>query len=181
MWDLYGNKGWPARYLWDRRGALYSLHYGEGAYDETEREIQALLGVERDPLAPVRPEDDAGPAAARPDRGPARRLQRPLRGGRRVGGARRRGTVTANGRREIAEGDLDEADEVRRRVAVDGPGCYPLVEHPRHTVGVLELDVGAGVRVPRDVLRAGRPGGVAQVCGSRGSDGSALHSDHEPS
>ena len=49
IWDLYGNKGWPARYLWDQRGALYSLHYGEGAYDETEREIQRLLGVERDP------------------------------------------------------------------------------------------------------------------------------------
>ena len=26
----------------------YSMHYGEGAYAETEREIQELLGVERD-------------------------------------------------------------------------------------------------------------------------------------
>ena len=48
LWDFYGNEGWPARYLWDQRGALYSLHYGEGAYAETEREIQALLGVERE-------------------------------------------------------------------------------------------------------------------------------------
>ena len=31
-----------------RRARCYSLHYGEGAYQETEREIQALLGVERD-------------------------------------------------------------------------------------------------------------------------------------
>jgi hypothetical protein len=36
LWDLYGNEGWPARYLWDQRGALFSLHYGEGAYGETE-------------------------------------------------------------------------------------------------------------------------------------------------
>src|SRR3712207_7802270 len=22
IWDFYGNEGWPARYLWDREGAL---------------------------------------------------------------------------------------------------------------------------------------------------------------
>ena len=60
LWDLYGNQGWPARYLWDRNGSLFSLHYGEGAYEETEREIQELLGVEREPLPPVRPEDAPG-------------------------------------------------------------------------------------------------------------------------
>ena len=57
VWNIYGNQGWPARYLWDPELTLYSMHYGEGAYEETEREIQALLGVEREPLAPVRPED----------------------------------------------------------------------------------------------------------------------------
>src|SRR3954471_6689989 len=57
IWDLYGNRGWPARYLWDPELELYSMHYGEGAYAETELEIQALLGVEREPLAPLRPED----------------------------------------------------------------------------------------------------------------------------
>jgi len=60
LWDFYGNEGWPARYLWDPKGALYSLHYGEGAYQETEREIQALLGVERPLLEPLRPEDAEG-------------------------------------------------------------------------------------------------------------------------
>ena len=39
LWDHYGNKGWPARYLWDQSGALWSYHYGEGAYAETEREM----------------------------------------------------------------------------------------------------------------------------------------------
>src|SRR3954471_6622216 len=29
VWDLYGNQGWPARYLWDSDGALFSMHYGE--------------------------------------------------------------------------------------------------------------------------------------------------------
>src|SRR4051812_41416076 len=50
VWDMYGNEGWPARYLWDQRGALFSLHYGEGAYGETEREIGELLGIEVDPV-----------------------------------------------------------------------------------------------------------------------------------
>ena len=60
IWDMYGNEGWPARYLWDREGALYSMHYGEGAYQETEREIGELLEIDVDPLPPVRPEDAPG-------------------------------------------------------------------------------------------------------------------------
>jgi hypothetical protein len=60
LWDAYGNKGWPGRYVWDERGALFSMHYGEGAYRETELEIQELLGVEREPLPPQRPEDEPG-------------------------------------------------------------------------------------------------------------------------
>src|SRR4051794_31727265 len=59
-WQLYDNKGWPARYLWDQDGLLAEYHYGEGAYDETERAIQELLGVEGDLVAPVRPEDAPG-------------------------------------------------------------------------------------------------------------------------
>src|SRR3954451_11277062 len=50
VWDDYGNEGCPARYLWDRELLLHSRHYGEGAYAETELEIQALLGAEREPL-----------------------------------------------------------------------------------------------------------------------------------
>lgn len=56
MWREYENQGWPARYLFDRRGILFDYHYGEGAYVETELAIQELLGVEREPLPPQRPE-----------------------------------------------------------------------------------------------------------------------------
>src|SRR3954468_12291938 len=58
VWDLYENAGWPARYLFDQRLTLVDFHYGEGAYAETERAIQDLLGIERDVLAPIRAEDD---------------------------------------------------------------------------------------------------------------------------
>src|SRR4051812_49888035 len=34
VWDLYGNEGWPARYLLDRELTLHSMHHREGAYEE---------------------------------------------------------------------------------------------------------------------------------------------------
>ena len=107
LWDFYGNEGWPARYLWDPQGALYSRHYGEGAYEETEREIQALLGVEREPLAPRAPGGRARRPAAGADRRPARRLQRALRGRRGLGGARGR-------RRGAGERARDRGRRARR-------------------------------------------------------------------
>lgn len=66
-WRDYGNKGWPARYLWSRGGELRYFHYGEGDYEDCELALQAALaeyGVEQDllpePMAPLRPEDAAG-------------------------------------------------------------------------------------------------------------------------
>jgi thiol-disulfide isomerase/thioredoxin len=129
LWDSYGNEGWPARYLWDRRGALYSLHYGEGAYAETEREIQALLGVERELVGPLRPEDEEGLLL------PAQTEDQP--------GAYS-GPYEAGGVWAVLEGD-GEVVANGRAIRVVHPGCFPLVEHPHHTAGVLELEVGAGV------------------------------------
>jgi hypothetical protein len=66
IWRSYDNRGWPARYLFDRRGILTYFHLGEGDYDGTERAIQdALREIEPDleppePLAPLRPEDAPG-------------------------------------------------------------------------------------------------------------------------
>jgi hypothetical protein len=67
VWKLYGNRGWPGRYLFDGRGLLRHIHYGEGAYAETEdaiTEVLAELGeAEADlpePLLALRPEDEEG-------------------------------------------------------------------------------------------------------------------------
>ena len=66
VWRLYGNRGWPGRYLFDRRGVLRYIHYGEGDYLDAEQAIQELL-LEIDPdlelpppLEPLRPEDAPG-------------------------------------------------------------------------------------------------------------------------
>ena len=45
IWKAYSNRYWPAHYLYGRDGRLVQTHFGEGAYDETERLIQKLLGV----------------------------------------------------------------------------------------------------------------------------------------
>jgi len=42
-WNAYGNKYWPADYLIDQTGRVRHIHVGEGAYDETERDIRLLL------------------------------------------------------------------------------------------------------------------------------------------
>lgn len=66
VWRAYGNKGWPGRYLFDRRSRLTLLHYGEGEYEETERAVQeSLLELDPelelpDPMQPIRPEDAPG-------------------------------------------------------------------------------------------------------------------------
>jgi hypothetical protein len=66
VWRLYGNRGWPGRYLFDRHGLLRFIHYGEGEYADTELAIQEVLlelepGLELpEPLEPLRPEDAAG-------------------------------------------------------------------------------------------------------------------------
>jgi hypothetical protein len=66
VWREYGNKGWPGRYVFDRRLRLRYIHYGEGDYRDSELAIQeCLLELDAelsfpDPLDPLRPEDEAG-------------------------------------------------------------------------------------------------------------------------
>jgi hypothetical protein len=129
IWRLYGNRGWPARYLWDRRGVLAHHHYGEGAYEDTELAVQELLGVRREPLAPLRPEDAPGALLAPQSEDRAGPYSGPYAAGGVWAVLEGQGTVRANG----------------RELPVEHPGCYPLVEHDRHTEGVLELEVGDGV------------------------------------
>ena len=66
LWQRFENRGWPARYLFGRGGALKYVHYGEGDYEECELTLQEILR-ELDPevelpelMAPLRPEDAPG-------------------------------------------------------------------------------------------------------------------------
>lgn len=42
-WRAYNNHYWPAKYFIDKDGKIRSSHFGEGAYDESEKIIQELL------------------------------------------------------------------------------------------------------------------------------------------
>lgn len=43
IWNNYNNRYWPAKYLIDKDGKVRYHHFGEGKYEETEKEIQKLL------------------------------------------------------------------------------------------------------------------------------------------
>ena len=48
IWQAFANRYWPALYVVDGDGRLRYEHFGEGAYEESERAIQQLLGVDED-------------------------------------------------------------------------------------------------------------------------------------
>jgi hypothetical protein len=130
IWERYGNLGWPARYLFNQEAMLFEQHYGEGAYAETERAIQELLGIETQLVEPVRPEDAPG-AELEPQ---SEDVEGPYSGPYTAGGVwavlEGNGSITVNG----------------RTLAMEHPGCYELLTHPFSTAGKLELELGAGVR-----------------------------------
>lgn len=131
LWRRYENKGWPARYLWTPRLRLFEFHYGEGAYAETEQAIQELLGVQRDLVAPVRPEDDPDAEIVVPTPQQPGAYSGPYVAGAVWVVAEGEGVITVNG----------------SRVRVEHPGAIPVLEHQRSTEGELELVAGNGVTV----------------------------------
>jgi thiol-disulfide isomerase/thioredoxin len=52
VWSAFANRYWPALYFIDKEGIVRDQQFGEGRYEQSERVIQRLLGVERE-LVPV--------------------------------------------------------------------------------------------------------------------------------
>ena len=140
-WRQFDVPGWPARYLFDPHLRLFEYHHGEGAYAETELAIQELLGTGGELVAPVRPED--APAAEVV-------VQTPDQPGAYCG------PYEAGGVWAVLEGpgvvEVNGTD-----VSVTHCGCYPLIEHERHTEGVLDLRVGEGVTCHATCFTPGAP------------------------
>ena len=51
IWSAFANRYWPALYFVDTEGIIRDQHFGEGRYELSERMIQQLLGVEREPVS----------------------------------------------------------------------------------------------------------------------------------
>jgi thiol-disulfide isomerase/thioredoxin len=50
IWTAFDNHYWPALYFVDASGVIRDHHFGEGRYEQSERVIQRLLGIEREPV-----------------------------------------------------------------------------------------------------------------------------------
>ncbi len=67
IWQAFNNQYWPAHYFIDAQGRIRYHHFGEGAYDESERVIQELLkdaGYRNVPTGIVDPQAAGALAAA---------------------------------------------------------------------------------------------------------------------
>jgi hypothetical protein len=51
IWSAFDNHYWPALYFVDRDGVIRDHHFGEGRYEQSERVLQKLLGIEREPVS----------------------------------------------------------------------------------------------------------------------------------
>lgn len=129
LWQDYGNQGWPARYLFTGASTLHDYHYGQGGYAETERAIQELVGVEREVLAPLRPQDAPGADLVIPTPDQEGPWSGPYAAGAVWAVLAGTGTVSVNG----------------IPMQVDRTGVHLLVEHPVHTESVLALETGEGL------------------------------------
>jgi hypothetical protein len=136
IWQEYDNLGWPARYLWTAHGTLFEYHYGEGAYDETERAIQELLGLRGELVEPVRPEDVAGAVLVPPTEEVAGAYSGPYE----AGGVW--AVLDGTGAVSVADPLTGVAEH---EVAVEHPGAYELIRHGRSRSGDLRLRLGGGV------------------------------------
>jgi thiol-disulfide isomerase/thioredoxin len=135
LWQDYENEGWPARYLFDGGARLFEYHFGEGSYEETERAIQELVRVEREPLAPLRPEDAPGAPLVRPTADREGAYSGPYEAGGVWLVTEGAGTVSG------ASGALATTLELA------GPGAYPLFEHGAHTAAELRVQASPGVEI----------------------------------
>ena len=131
IWRDYENPGWPARYLFNGSGRLFEYHFGEGCYADTELAIQELLGVEREPVGPQRPEEAPGAALVTQSEDVTGPYSGPYEAGGVWGVFSGSGVATVNG----------------SRVRIPAPGAYELIAHDHHTAGSLQLEMSAGLSV----------------------------------
>ncbi len=142
VWKLYGNQGWPGRYLFDQRGLLRYIHYGEGDYAGTEQAITELLGELEgadldppEPLMAMRPEDVEG-AVMEPQTADV--------------------ALPADSDRLTLTGDWIEGEDYLEAVT---PGATAAVKwHGAEAYAVLSGTAAPGLHETDGVIEAERPG-----------------------
>jgi thiol-disulfide isomerase/thioredoxin len=150
IWRSFDNHYWPAVYLVDGDGRVRFHHFGEEAYEETERAVQQLLGVDEEPVRV-----DAGGVAEAADWDALRSPETYLGDAR---GERRRDARAGElGLNEWAlAGDWSVGDESAHLQAAAGSIAYRFEGRDLNLV-LAPPDSGAPVRIA--VRLDGRPPG----------------------
>lgn len=133
--DEFEAPGWPSRYLFDGQSWLVDYEHGEGGWRATEETFLELLGLDAEPLAPLRPvdADDALLAMPTPDQPGA------------WSGSYTAGEVWATLEPpEDGPGSLVVNGET---VVVEHPGAQLLLAHGVSTRGELRLQPADGTVV----------------------------------
>jgi hypothetical protein len=154
IWHGYGCEGWPSTFLWGRGGKLRWVHFGEGAYHETEAAIRTEIGGEPADLPPTLldpPRDEPAPALEPPSPevfpgGAYDRPWQPRAPGEPLevsyAGAGAWAALDGTGTVEVAvDGEPAEPFELA------GPGLYELSSHDRHGAHAVRIDLDGPVRV----------------------------------
>jgi hypothetical protein len=133
--DEFEAPGWPSRYLFDGESWLVDYEHGEGGWRATEETFLGLLGLDGEPLAPLRPvdDDDALLAMPTPDQPGA------------WSGSYTAGEVWAVV--EPPEDGLGSLVVNGETVVVEHPGAQLLLAHDVSTSGELILEPGDGTVV----------------------------------
>lgn len=133
--DEFEAPGWPSRYLFDGKSWLVDYEHGEGGWRETEETFLGLLGLDAEPLAPLRPvdADDALLVMPTPDQEGA------------WSGSYTAGEVWATV--EPPEDGLGSLVVNGETVVVEHPGAQLLLAHDVSTAGELLLQPGDGTVV----------------------------------
>jgi thiol-disulfide isomerase/thioredoxin len=133
LWQIYENQGWPSRYLFNRDLRLFEVHFGEGGYHETEAAIQELLGVSGEPVPYVRAQDDPDARIVVPTAD----VEGPYSGPYEAGAVAVVLEVGEDGGEIVVNGATR---------SVDYTGAHTIIEHDHPEAGVLDLELGDGVR-----------------------------------
>lgn len=153
IWHAYGCKGWPSTFVWGRGGTLRWVHFGEGAYHETETAVRTELGSP-EVEAMLDPPPRRGRSRSRLDKPsqevfPGGAHDRPWTPGEpdeplavEYAGAGAWAAMDGTGEVKV----LVDADE-GETIALDGPGLYELSSHPHHGLHEVELWLEGEIRI----------------------------------
>jgi thiol-disulfide isomerase/thioredoxin len=149
IWQSLANRAWPAVYLVDRDGRVRYRHFGEGNYEETERAIQQLLGIDEEPVRV-----EAGGLAEAAD------WERLGTGETYVGDGRRSGRVDSPAQLALNHWALSGAWTVEEESAVlSAPGGSVAFRFQARDLNLVLTPPTSGAPVRFTVLLDGQPPG----------------------